>query len=86
MRHSGPYSPTILENDFRFVLRNFKWLKVTKHLIGSTQWFSPFEVALQYSDPKDRILDISLVLWETTLAISDSIETGSPVESEIVRY
>ena len=48
---------------------------------------------LRYSDPKDRIfnrfnrviLNISVVLGETTLTISDSIETGSPVESEIVK-
>ena len=31
------------------------------------------------------ILDISVVLRETTLISSDSIETGSPVETEIVR-
>ena len=31
------------------------------------------------------IVDISNVLWETSLTVSDSIETGSPVESEIVR-
>ena len=29
--------------------------------------------------------DMSIVLRETILAISDSIETGTPVESEIVR-
>ena len=39
---------------------------------------------------KDRnfnrvISDISIVLRETTLTISDFIETGSPVESKIVR-
>ena len=31
------------------------------------------------------ISDISLVLRETTLTTSDSIETGSPIETEIVR-
>ena len=36
--------------------------------------------------PEDRICNrISVVLRETTLTISDSIETGSPVETEIVR-
>ena len=44
----------------------------------------------QVSDPEDRIFnrvipDISVVLRETTLTISDSIETSSPIESEIVR-
>ena len=28
---------------------------------------------------------VSVVLWETTLTISDSVEIGSPVESEILR-
>ena len=42
------------------------------------------------SDPEDRIFnrvisDISIVLTETTLSISDSIETISSVESEMVR-
>ena len=42
------------------------------------------------SYPEDRISnrvisDISVVLRKTTLNISDSIETSSPVESEIVR-
>ena len=41
-------------------------------------------------DPVDRIfnrfiLQIAVVLWETILTILDSIETGSPVESEIMR-
>ena len=45
---------------------------------------------LRYSNPEDQIFnrvisDISAVLRETTLTISDYIETGSPVESEIVR-
>ena len=45
---------------------------------------------LRYPNPKDRIfncviLDISVELRETILIISDSIETCSPVESEIVR-
>ena len=31
------------------------------------------------------ISDISIVLRETTLTISDSFQTGSPVEIEIVR-
>ena len=43
-----------------------------------------------YSDPEDRIFnrvisDISVVPRETTLTISYSIKTGSPVKSEIVR-
>ena len=43
-----------------------------------------------YSDPEDRIFnrvisDISVVPRETTLTISDCIETGSPRETEIVR-
>ena len=42
------------------------------------------------SDPEDRtfnhvISDISIVLREATLTISDSIETVSAVESEIMR-
>ena len=42
------------------------------------------------SFPKDRIfrhaiLNISIVLRETTLTTSDSVETGSPVEIKIVR-
>ena len=45
---------------------------------------------LGYSDPEDQIfncviLDVSTILGETTLTISDSIKTGSPVESDIVR-
>ena len=43
-----------------------------------------------YSDPEGYIYicvisDISVVRIETTLTISDSILTGSPVETEIVR-
>ena len=45
---------------------------------------------LRYPDPKHRILnrvisDISVLLRETTHLISDSIDTVSTVESEIVR-
>ena len=45
---------------------------------------------LKYSDPEYEVFSraisvISVVLRETTLIISDSIETGAPVESEIVR-
>ena len=45
---------------------------------------------LRYPNREDRIFnrvisDISVVLRETTLTISDSIQTGSPVEKEIVR-
>ena len=45
---------------------------------------------LKVSNPEERISnrvisDISVVLRETTLTISDSIETVPPVESEIVR-
>ena len=45
---------------------------------------------LRYLDPEDRmsnrvISDISVVLRETTLTVSDSIETSFPVKSEIVR-
>ena len=48
------------------------------------------DVSLRYSDPEDRIFnrvisDISVVLREITLTISDSIETRSSIESEIVR-
>ena len=44
----------------------------------------------RYSDLEYRVLnrvisDISVVLGETNLTFSDSIATGSPVESEIVR-
>ena len=44
----------------------------------------------RYPDPGDRIsnhviADISAVLRETTLTISDSVETGSLVEAETVR-
>ena len=47
-------------------------------------------LCLGYPDSEDRILnrvisDISVVLWETTLTVSESTETVSPVESEIVR-
>ena len=46
--------------------------------------------ALKYPEPEDRIFnrflsDISVLIKKITLSISDSIETGSPVESEIVR-
>ena len=46
--------------------------------------------SLRYHDPEDRIFnrvisDISVVLRETTLILPDSIETGSLVETEIVR-
>ena len=49
-----------------------------------------FGKGLSYPDSEDRIFnrvitDISVVLKETTLTISDSIETGSPVETKIVR-
>ena len=45
---------------------------------------------VRYSDREDRIFnrvisDISVVLRETTLTISDFMVTDSPVESEIVR-
>ena len=45
---------------------------------------------LRYPDPGDRnfdrvISDISVIQRKTTLTISDSVETGSPVEIEIVR-
>ena len=45
---------------------------------------------LKYSDPEDRIFnrvisDISVVLRETILTISDSVETGSPVKTEMVK-
>ena len=48
-----------------------------------------FEICLRYLDPEDRIFnriisDISIELRETTLTISDSNETRSPVETEIV--
>ena len=48
------------------------------------------KVLLRHPDPEDRIFnrfisDISIVLRETTLTISGSIETVSPVESERVR-
>ena len=41
-------------------------------------------------DPEDRIFnrvisDIPVVLWENTLTISDSTETGTPVGYEMVR-
>ena len=47
-------------------------------------------MVLRYPDPEDRIFncvvsDIFVVLRKTILAISDSIETGLPVETEIVR-
>ena len=47
-------------------------------------------MSLRNPDHEDRIFnrvisDISVVLWETTLTISESLRTGSPVESEIVR-
>ena len=46
-------------------------------------------VTLRYLDPEDRtfnrvISDISVVLGESTLTISDSIEAGLPVGSKIV--
>ena len=45
---------------------------------------------VHYYAPEDRIFDhvisdISVVLRETTLSISYSIETGSPAETEIIR-
>ena len=47
-------------------------------------------MSLRYPYPDIKIFnrvisDISVVLRETTLTISDSIETNSPDESEIVR-
>ena len=44
---------------------------------------------LRCTDSEDRIFnhvisDISVVVRETTLTVSDSIETGSPADSEIV--
>ena len=47
-------------------------------------------MCFKYPDPEDRIFnrnisDIFVVLRETTLTVSDSIETGSPVETEKVR-
>ena len=44
---------------------------------------------LRYPGSADRIfnrviLDMSVILRETTLTISDSDETGSPVETEMV--
>ena len=51
----------------------------------------PFELEAQgYPDPEDRtfnrvISDIYVVPRETTLTITDSIEIGSTVETEIVR-
>ena len=44
----------------------------------------------RYPDPAERFFNrvisyMNLVLRETSLTISDSIETGSPLESEIVR-
>ena len=49
-----------------------------------------FGKKLKYPNPEDRILnrvisDIFVVLRKTIHTFSDSIETGSPVESEIVR-
>ena len=51
---------------------------------------SSFIFFLKYPEPENRIFkrvisDISVVLRETTLTISDSIEIVSPVESEIMR-
>ena len=50
----------------------------------------PDDKILRYSDPENRIFnrvfsDISVVLMETTLTISESIDTGSVIEIEIVR-
>ena len=43
-----------------------------------------------YPNPEDQIFnrvisDISVIQRETTLSILDSIETGTPVETEIVK-
>ena len=51
---------------------------------------SLFNAIVRYSDPENRIFnrvisDISVVLRETPPTISDSIQTGSPAESERVR-
>ena len=48
------------------------------------------ETTLRYPDPDDIIFnrvisDISVVVRENTITISDSIEIGSPGESEMVR-
>ena len=48
------------------------------------------KLILRYSFPEDRIFnpvtsDISVVLRDTTLTISNSIQTNLPVEYEIVR-
>ena len=51
---------------------------------------SYFNCMLRYPDAEDRIFNrvvsiISVVRRETTFTVLDSIETVSPVESEIVR-
>ena len=58
-------------------------------LMNSTLIYIDFTtfVRLRYPYPEDRIFnratsDISHVLRETTLTISDSFETGSPAESK----
>ena len=48
---------------------------------------------LRYPDPEDQIFNSDIwdiyvvldVLWETTLTLSDSFETGSPIKTKIVR-
>ena len=53
---------------------------------GGVKDLSPIGKGLKYLDPDDRIFnriasDISVEQRETTLTISDSIETGSRVET-----
>ena len=53
-----------------------------------TNVFHPMKDELKVFEPRKSDFltsDISVALRETILAISNSIETGSPVETEIVR-
>ena len=74
------------------VMSNFSFfLSVFKRLVLQTRKDQGlFGKLSRYLDFEDRIFnrvisDISVVLKKTTVTISDSIETGASVDSEIVR-
>ena len=61
-----------------------------KFRLSKSKAFTDGKLTLKYPNPDywifNRVIsDISVVLRETTLTISDSTETGSSVEVEVVR-
>ena len=81
---------TLWEKEKLLITSNFSFSHgVFKRLVLQTRKNQGlFGKGLRYPNPEDRILnrvfwDISVVLKETAPTISDSIETNSPVETEI---